>query len=65
MSLTRTPGGYVRRVFVPFDRQVRVHLGVVALGDPPRLASSLAALVAHESRHDFVVSCLVKPRLDP
>jgi GT2 family glycosyltransferase len=59
MSLTRTPGGYVRRVFVPFDRQVRVHLGVVALGDPPRLASSLAALVAHESRHDFVVSCLV------
>ncbi len=47
------------RVFVPFDARVRVHLGVVALGDPPRLGECLATLVAHESRHDFTVSCLV------
>jgi len=48
-------------VFVAFDRQVRVHLGVVALGTPVRLRSCLDALVAHESEHDFVVSCLVNP----
>ena len=42
-----------------FDPGVRVHLGVVALGDPPRLGDCLAALVAHESRHDFAVSCVV------
>ncbi len=46
-------------MFVPFDRRVRVHLGVVTLGSPPRLADCLSALVAHVSRHDFVVSCLV------
>jgi GT2 family glycosyltransferase len=46
-------------VFVAFDPRVRVHLGVVALGDPPRLGDCLSALVAHESRHDFAVSCLV------
>ena len=46
-------------VFVPFARDVRVHLGVVALGTPPRLGTCLAALAAHESRHDFAVSCLV------
>jgi GT2 family glycosyltransferase len=48
-------------VFVAFDRDVRVHVGVVALGTPPRLPSCLQALVAHESEHDFVVSCLVNP----
>ncbi len=42
-----------------FHPGVRVHLGVVALGDPPRLHDCLRALVAHESRHDFAVSCLV------
>jgi GT2 family glycosyltransferase len=47
------------RVFVTFDSRVRIHLGVVALGEPPRLQDCLASLVAHESRHDFVVSCLV------
>jgi GT2 family glycosyltransferase len=46
-------------VFVKFDPGVRVHLGVVALGEPPRLRDCLSALVDHESRHDFVVSCLV------
>jgi GT2 family glycosyltransferase len=48
-------------VFVAFDRRVRVHLGVVALGTPPRLRGCLEALVAHESDHDFVVSVLVNP----
>lgn len=48
-------------MFVAFDRRVRVHLGVVALGTPPRLRGCLDALVAHESEHDFVVSCLVNP----
>ena len=46
-------------MFVTFDPRVRVHLGVVALGGPPRLRDCLSALVAHESRHDFAVSCLV------
>jgi GT2 family glycosyltransferase len=46
-------------VFVPFDRQVRVHMAVITLGDPPRLRDCLAALVAHQSRHNFAVSCLV------
>lgn len=48
-------------MFVDFDRRVRVHLGVVALGTPPRLRACLEALVAHESEHDFVVSVLVNP----
>lgn len=48
-------------MFVSFDRGVRVHLGVVALGAPARLSTCLEALVHHESRHDFVVSCLVNP----
>ena len=47
------------RVFVKFDPSVRVHLGVVALGDPPQLRDCLSALVAHGSRHDFAVSCVV------
>ena len=46
-------------MFVPFDRRARVHLAVVALGDPARLQGCLGTLVAHESRHEFVVSCLV------
>ncbi|WP_372734701.1 glycosyltransferase [Nocardioides sp.] len=46
-------------MFVPFDPTVRVHLGVVTLGTPPRLGGCLEALVAHESRHDFVVSVLI------
>ncbi len=46
-------------MFVPFDPAVRVHLGVVTLGAPARLHDCLAALVGHESRHDFVVSCLL------
>jgi GT2 family glycosyltransferase len=46
-------------VFATFDPRVRVHLGVVTLGSPPRLAECLAGLAAHESRHDFAVSCLV------
>ena len=48
-------------MFVPFDPSARVHIGVVALGTPSRLQDCLDALVAHESRHDFVVSCLVNP----
>ena len=48
-------------MFVAFDPGVRVHLGVVTLGGPQRLASCLEALVAHESEHDFVVSLLVNP----
>jgi GT2 family glycosyltransferase len=46
-------------VFVPFDRGVRVNLGVVALGRPQRLHDCLDALVTHESRHDFTVGCVV------
>ena len=46
-------------MFVTFDPGVRVHLGVVALGDPPRLQDCLSALVGHGSRHDFAVSCVV------
>ena len=46
-------------MFVPFDPRVRVHLGVVALGDPPRLRDCLSTLVAHESKHEFAVSFLV------
>ncbi|MBJ7355804.1 glycosyltransferase [Nocardioides sp.] len=48
-------------MFVAFDRRVRVHLGVVALGAHARLRDCLEALVAHESAHDFAVSCLVNP----
>ena len=48
-------------MFVPFERRVRVHLGVVTLGTPARLRACLDALVDHRSRHDFVVSCLVNP----
>ena len=48
-------------MFVPFDHGGVVHVGLVALGTPPRLQECLDALVAHESRHDFVVSCLVNP----
>jgi GT2 family glycosyltransferase len=48
-------------VFVAFDRRVRVHVGVVALGTPPRLRSCLDALVGHDAEHEFVVSCLVNP----
>jgi GT2 family glycosyltransferase len=48
-------------VFVAFDRRVRVHVGVVTLGAPARLRPCLEALVAHRSRHDFVVSLLVNP----
>lgn len=48
-------------MFVAFDRRVRVQLGVVALGTPARLRDCLETLVAHESEHDFVVSCLVNP----
>lgn len=48
-------------MFVPFSPTARVHIGVVALGTPPRLQTCLDALVAHASRHEFVVSCLVNP----
>jgi GT2 family glycosyltransferase len=48
-------------VFVPFDPDARVHVGVVALGTAQRLQDCLDGLVAHESRHEFVVSCLVNP----
>lgn len=46
-------------MFVPFDRSVRVSLGVVTLGVPARLRGCLDALVAHESRHDFTVAVVV------
>lgn len=46
-------------MFVPFDRSVRVSLGVVTLGVPARLGACLDALVAHESRHDFTVTVVV------
>jgi GT2 family glycosyltransferase len=46
-------------VFVPFQRDVRVSLGVVTLGTPDRLGGCLEALVRHESRHDFTVVVVV------
>jgi GT2 family glycosyltransferase len=46
-------------VFVPFQRDVRVSLGVVTLGTPDRLRGCLEALVGHESRHDFTVVVVV------
>ena len=46
-------------MFVPFDRAVRVNLGVVALGTPQRLIDCVEALVAHDSRHDFTIGCVV------
>jgi GT2 family glycosyltransferase len=46
-------------VFVAFDRDVRVCLGVVTLGTPDRLRGCLDALRTHESRHDFTVAVVV------
>jgi GT2 family glycosyltransferase len=46
-------------VFVPFQRDVRVSLGVVTLGTPERLRGCLEALVGHQSRHDFTVVVVV------
>ena len=46
-------------MFVAFDRDVRVSLGVVTLGRPDRLRGCLEALVAHPSRHDFTVVVVV------
>jgi GT2 family glycosyltransferase len=46
-------------VFVPFQRDVRVSLGVVTLGAPERLRGCLEALVGHVSRHDFTVVLVV------
>jgi GT2 family glycosyltransferase len=46
-------------VFVAFDRDVRVSLGVVTLGTPDRLRGCLDALRTHESRHDFSVAVVV------
>lgn len=48
-------------MFVGFDRGVRVSLCVVGLGTPDRLRECLAALVAHESRHEFTVGCVINP----
>ena len=44
---------------MPFDRGVRVSLGVVTLGTPDRLWGCLEALRAHESRHAFTVALVV------
>jgi len=44
---------------VAFDPDVRVSLGVVALGTPDRLRGCLEALVGHVSRHDFTVAVVV------
>jgi len=49
------------RVFMAFSRASRINIAVVALGDTPRLRASLAALVDHESRHEFTVTCVVNP----
>ena len=46
-------------MFVAFDRDVRVSLGVVTLGTPDRLRGCLEALVGHVSRHDFTVVVVV------
>lgn len=46
-------------MFVAFDRDVRVNLGVVTLGTPDRLPGCLDALRTHESRHDFSVAVVV------
>jgi GT2 family glycosyltransferase len=46
-------------VFVAFDRDVRVSLGVVTLGTPDRLRGCLDALRTHVSRHDFTVAVVV------
>jgi GT2 family glycosyltransferase len=52
---------YFPGVLVKFDPEVRVHLGVVTLGAPPRLRDCVASLTLHESRHEFVVSVLHNP----
>ena len=46
-------------MFVAFDRDVRVSLGVVTLGAPDRLRGCLDALCTHVSRHDFTVAVVV------
>lgn len=46
-------------VFVAFDPDVRVSLGVVTLGTPDRLRACLDALCGHVSRHDFTVAVVV------
>ena len=46
-------------MFVAFDRDVRVSLGVVTLGTPDRLRGCLDALRTHVSRHDFTVAVVV------
>jgi GT2 family glycosyltransferase len=46
-------------VFVAFDRDVRVSLGVVTLGTPERLRGCLDALCTHVARHDFTVAVVV------
>ena len=49
------------RVFLAFSPAVRINVAVVALGDTPRLRACLAALVAHQSSHEFTVTCVINP----
>lgn len=46
-------------MFLAFDRDVRVSLGVITLGTPDRLRGCLDALCTHVSRHDFTVAVVV------
>ena len=46
-------------MFVAFDRDVRISLGVITLGAPDRLRGCLDALCTHVSRHDFTVAVVV------
>ena len=47
--------------FVRAEQQPRVTLAIVALGTPARLATCFASLVAHESRDDFAIVCVINP----
>src|SRR6185437_14001781 len=53
--------GRMNEVFTFFSPSIRINVAVVALGDTPRLRSSLAALVGHRSVHPFTVTCVVNP----
>ena len=48
-------------MFVADDVPARIAIQVIALGDTPRLFACLSALVAHESRHQFTITCVVNP----